>query len=202
MSDAGRAAGREEQYVQAAAAFGPALERLARAYEPDPDRRRDLLQEIHVALWRSLARFDGRCSLRTWVYRVAHNTATSKVLRPQTNAPKLMALDHAAEPIAAGPSEEEAFDRRRALERLHALIRQLRPLDRQVMLLYLEQLDASSIADITGLSAGNVATRVRRLKQRLIQQFYEGEGNEERRRHRDHGAVAETDSRGEDDAAR
>ena len=45
-----------------AAEYGGALERLARAYERDADKRRDLLQEIHVALWRSLARFDGRVS--------------------------------------------------------------------------------------------------------------------------------------------
>ena len=65
----------------AAAQYGSALERLARGYEGDPDRRRDLLQEIHIVLWRSFDRFDGRCSLRTWVYRVAHNAATSLVLR-------------------------------------------------------------------------------------------------------------------------
>jgi RNA polymerase sigma-70 factor, ECF subfamily len=66
--------GATERYEEASAAYGAALERLARAYEADPDRRRDLLQEIHIALWRSLEGFDGRCSLRTWVYRVAHNT--------------------------------------------------------------------------------------------------------------------------------
>jgi RNA polymerase sigma-70 factor (ECF subfamily) len=174
MGDAGRAAGREQQYAEAASAFGPALERLARGYERDPDKRRDLLQEIHVALWRSLARFDGRCSMRTWVYRVAHNTATSKVLRPQTSAPSLVALDDSLESIAAAANEEETLDRRRALERLHDLIRQLRPLDRQVMLLYLEQLDAASIAEITGLSAANVATKVSRIKQLLVQRFHEG----------------------------
>ena len=177
MGDAGRAAGQEQRYAEAAAAFGPALERLARAYERDPDKRRDLLQEIHVALWRSLARFDGRCSMRTWVYRVAHNTATSKVLRPQTNAPSIVALDDSLESVAAAASEEEVVDRRRALERLHGLIRRLRPLDRQVMLLYLEQLDAASIAEITGLSAANVATKVRRIKQLLIQRFHERTGD-------------------------
>jgi RNA polymerase sigma-70 factor (ECF subfamily) len=173
MGDAGRAAGQDQRYAEAAAAFGPALERLARAYERDPDRRRDLLQEIHVALWRSLARFDGRCSLRTWVYRVAHNTATSKALRPQTNSPTIVALDDSLESIAVA-NEEETLDRRRALERLHDLIRQLRPLDRQVMLLYLEQLDAAAIAEITGLSAANVATKVSRIKQLLVQRFQEG----------------------------
>jgi RNA polymerase sigma factor (sigma-70 family) len=68
-------------YEEAVACFGPALERLARAHEADPEDRRDLLQEIHLALWRSFARFAGRCSLRTWVYQVAHNTAASHISR-------------------------------------------------------------------------------------------------------------------------
>jgi RNA polymerase sigma-70 factor (ECF subfamily) len=174
MGDAGGAADQEARYAEAAAAYGPALERLARAYERDPDKRRDLLQDIHIALWRSLARFDGRCSLRTWVYRVAHNTATSRVLRPLTHAPTLVAIDDTLESLAEAPVEERELDERRALERLHAMIRQLKPLDRQVMLLYLEQIDAASIAEITGLSAANVAQKVHRIKQILIRRFREG----------------------------
>ena len=75
MADLGRA--REELYEEAAASCRGALDRLVRAYERDPDKRRDLLQDIHVALWLSLEDFEGRCSLNTWVYRVAHNTAIS-----------------------------------------------------------------------------------------------------------------------------
>ena len=176
MRDAG-SAGQDQRYTEAAAAFGPALERLARAYERDPDKRRDLLQEIHVALWRSLARFDGRCSLRTWVYRVAHNTATSKVLRPRTNAPTIVAIDDSLESLAETADGEQVLDRRLALERLHELVQRLRPLDRQVMVLYLEQEDAASIAEITGLSAANVATKVRRIKQILIRRFHEGKAH-------------------------
>jgi RNA polymerase sigma-70 factor (ECF subfamily) len=173
MGDAGRP-GQAQRYADAAESFGPAIERLARAYERDPDRRRDLLQEIHVALWRSFAHFDGRCSMRTWVYRVAHNTATSKALRPLTNAPALVALDDNLGSIATADTEDVALDRRRALDRLYELIQRLRPLDRQVMLLYLEQLDAASIAEITGLSAANVATKVSRIKQILVRRFHEG----------------------------
>ena len=68
-------------YQEAAAQFGPALDRLALAYEADANVREDLLQDIHLAIWRSFAGFDGRCSIRTWVYRVAHNTAASHVVR-------------------------------------------------------------------------------------------------------------------------
>jgi DNA-directed RNA polymerase specialized sigma24 family protein len=59
-------AARDAFYEQAASEFGSALQRLARAYEANAHRRQDLLQDIHIALWRSCATFDGRCSLRTW----------------------------------------------------------------------------------------------------------------------------------------
>jgi RNA polymerase sigma-70 factor, ECF subfamily len=74
----------DARFEEATAEYGAALARLARAYEPDPDKRKDLLQEILIGLWRSFAAFDERCSTRTWVYRVAHNVATSKVLRRPT----------------------------------------------------------------------------------------------------------------------
>jgi RNA polymerase sigma-70 factor (ECF subfamily) len=163
----------EERYEEASAVFGAALERLARAYEPDPDRRRDLLQEIHIALWRSLAGFDGRCSLRTWVYRVAHNTATSQVIRRRTNAPTFVSLDEIETMPAADDGRIEA-DQQRAMQQILRLVRTLAPIDRQVILLYLEGMDASGIGDVTGLSAGNVATKVHRIKKILGQRLHEG----------------------------
>ena len=163
---------RDRLYDEAVHAYGEALSRLARGYAPDRERRGDLLQEIHGALWRSLAGFDGRCSLRTWVYRVAHNTAISRVVRPQAMAPTIVALDD-LESMAEASDRERGLDRRRALDRLYALIQRLKPLDRQVMLLYLEEEDAASIAEITGLSVANVSTKVHRIKQILVRQFHE-----------------------------
>lgn|SRR5262245_28461368 len=164
----------EDRYTDVARTFGAALERLAGGYERDADARRDLLQDIHVALWRSMARYDGRCSLRTWVYRVAHNTAISRAVRPRANAPTVVAIDDDLDSLAEAAGYDEGLDRRRALDRLYALIQRLRPLDRQVMLLYLEEEDAASIAEITGLSVANVSTKVHRIKQILVRQFYEG----------------------------
>ena len=71
----------QTRYRDAVAQYGPAIERLARAFEADADERRDLVQDIHVALWRSFRNFDGRCSVGTWTYRVAHNVAVSHALR-------------------------------------------------------------------------------------------------------------------------
>ena len=160
-------------YAESATTYGAALTRLARAYEPDPDRRRDLLQEIHIALWRSLVGFDRRCSLRTWVYRVAHNTATTQVIRRRAHTPTLVSLDEVASLPGEGLDEIET-DRQRTMERILRLIHTLEPLDRQVILLYLEDMDAAAIGDITGLSSSNVATKVHRIKKILSRRFHEG----------------------------
>jgi RNA polymerase sigma-70 factor (ECF subfamily) len=170
-SDAGSR--QDDRYAEAAATYGAALERLARAYEPDADRRLDLLQEIHVALWRSFASFDGRCSLRTWVYRVAHNVATSQVIRRRSNAPALVGLDE-IESMSGVIDYEQGLDNRRTLDRMMMLIHRLEPVERQVILLYLEGLDAASIGEIVGISAGNVGTKVHRLKKLLARRFHEG----------------------------
>jgi RNA polymerase sigma-70 factor (ECF subfamily) len=164
----------DDLYAEAAAGYGAALERLARAYEADPERRRDLLQELHLALWQSLAIFDGRCSLRTWVYRVAHNVGASHVIRDRRAHSRVFVGLEALDTVAGADAAEGAANRRHALERLLQLILRLKPLDRQVMLLYLEDVDAASIGEITGLSERNVATKVHRIKQLLARQFREG----------------------------
>jgi RNA polymerase sigma-70 factor (ECF subfamily) len=169
-----REAGQDERYTVAAAEFGGAIERLARAYESEADRRRDLIQDIHVALWRSLGAFDGRCSLRTWVYRVAHNTAASHVLKRRRWRPERGATLEALADVADADDPEAAAGERQALGRLMALIQALAAPDRQVALLYLEDLDAAAIGEITGLKPGAVATKIHRLKALLARRFAEG----------------------------
>ena len=161
----------DDLYQRAAEEHRLALERVSRAYEADPDKRRDLLQEIHLQVWRSFANFDNRCSVRTWVYRVAHNAAASYVIREKRSA--LVSI----EDLEARPGEdrmESEGSRQHALERLAELIRQLKPLDRQVIVAYLEGLDAAAISEMTGLSPANVAMKVHRIKNVLARQFHQG----------------------------
>ena len=164
----------DERYLSAAAEYRSAFERLARAYEADPDQRKDLLQDIHLALWRSFAGYDRRCSLRTWVYRVAHNAASSHVLRRRrVNPAKRVSLEE-LELVADSANPERWISEQQALARLTDMIRALKPPDSQVMLLYLEDINASAIGEITGLSARAVATRIHRIKAVLTKRFQEG----------------------------
>lgn len=171
-------ASQDALYEQAAGEFGAALERLAGSYEFDREKCRDLLQDIHLAIWRSFEGFAGNCSLRTWVYRVAHNVTASYVVRHQRAGKRpLVSLDEIDELPIAGDSGD-AFDRQQSVERLREFIRQLKPMERQVILLYLEGTDAAGIAEITGISAGNVATKIHRIKKILAGRFGRGDRNE------------------------
>jgi len=154
--------------------YGSSLHRLARAYESDPETRRDLLQDIHLQLWRSFAHFDQRCSLRTWVYRVAHNIATRHVIRQRRIRKTLVSIEE----IESMPSDDRSeliAHQNNALDRLALLIQRLKPVDRQIIISYLEGMDAASSAEITGLSAANVAMKVHRIKSVLKRWFHEGE---------------------------
>ena len=161
---------RDSLYRQAAAEYGLALERLCFGYEADPDRRQDLLQDIHVQLWRSFEVFDGRCSLRTWTYRIAHNVAVSHTIR-RSKAPVFLTLEQAAE-LPGNIGAEAAVERRQVLARLLALVRDLDLLDRQVILSYLEGFDAESISELTGISKASVWTKVHRIKSILAKRFW------------------------------
>jgi len=162
-------------YHDAARLYGAALGRLARAYEADADLRRDLLQEIHIALWRSFSTFDGRCSLRTWIYRVAHNVAASHVLHQRRTRPEAMVGLEELENLPDGDNVLQAAERALSLDRLLNMIQRLKPLDRHVILSYLEGHDAAAISEITGLSPGNVAVKIHRIKSLLACQFQQGE---------------------------
>jgi RNA polymerase sigma-70 factor (ECF subfamily) len=166
----------DDLYEETIAAFGPALERLARGYEADPEKRRDLLQEIHVSLWRSFETFDHRCSLRTWVYRVAHNRAASHVRRSVWKEPSTVSLDE-LKAIPENFNGDVAVDRTRALERLLAMVHRLPDIDCAVILLHLEGMDTAAIAEVVGLSPSNVGTKVHRLKKVLINAVRSGVKN-------------------------
>lgn len=169
----------ESLYQEAAETYGAALERLARAYEADEEVRRDLLQEIHVALWRSFVGFNGCCSLRTWVYRVAHNVASTHVTRQRRAKSVILVGLEELESVPDRSQSVSEADRRQVMDRLLDLIQSLKALDRQVILSYLEGLDAAAIGEITGISPANVATKIHRIKHILSKRFQEGGHDDE-----------------------
>jgi RNA polymerase sigma-70 factor (ECF subfamily) len=148
------------------ARYASALGRLAKHYEVLPEARRDLEQEILVALWRAHGGFRGESSERTWVYRIAHNVAASYVARAIRTRRDAESAGNAPEPEAQRTPDDLVVERD-AIRRLEIRIRALDLPSRQLALLALEGCSTAEIAEVTGLSPTNVTTRLSRLRKML-----------------------------------
>jgi RNA polymerase sigma-70 factor (ECF subfamily) len=164
-------------YRTAGKQFGPAMARLAAGYEANPALREDLLQDIHLAVWQSFASYRGECTLRTWVYRVAHNTAATHVLRQKrTHQDQWVSLEE-LDCVADFFDAERIADTSSVLLKLQAIVRRLKTVDRDVLLLYLEGFEAGEIAEVVGISSSLVAQKVHRTKKVLKRHILSGEND-------------------------
>ncbi len=128
-------------------------------------KRRDLVQDIHVELWRSLKLFDGRCTCRpghTGLRTTSPRPTSAAVCVKRSNWSNWMRSK-----LSRSSSMAKRKRNRDLLSRLLERIRCLKPLDRQVMLLYLEGETAAAVSEIAGLSASNVATKIHRGRKAL-----------------------------------
>jgi RNA polymerase sigma-70 factor (ECF subfamily) len=134
--------------------------RIARAFATGADQH-DLLQELLISVWRAAPAFRGDSAPATFIFRVAHNRALTwrrgqtRRRRRDTEYQRL----HVEEESGEDP----------LLDRLYAAIRQLKPLDRSLVLLSLEGQSYAEIAALHGLSESNVGARLTRVRQKLIQ---------------------------------
>lgn len=139
--------------------------KVASVYARGAEERLDLVQEIGAQWWRSFVAFDERkAKLPTWLYRIALNVAISHLRRTGGEAGRFEPLDDAHLETIAGESAAEPDER---LGALYAFIGELDALNRALILLYLEDRSYAEIAEVLGISATNVATKINRIKTRL-----------------------------------
>jgi len=138
--------------------------KVANSYARGAQDREDLAQEIAVQLWRAFPKYDGTRAFSTWMYRVALNVAISHLRERSRYESHHEALDMEIHDAAADGGDAESDARVRELYRC---IARLDPLDRALLILYLDERSQRDIAEILGISETNVATRIGRLKQRL-----------------------------------
>lgn len=125
----------------------------------------DLRQEILLALWMSLDRYEGRSSLATWFYGVAINVVRSFSRRNQhwetaTGSRSLQA-----------PSTAYAGHNRSQVSILSEFIQSLDDPDRFVLQMYLDRLSYAEISEATGIAEANLRVRISRLKQQFTTRY-------------------------------
>lgn len=121
----------------------------------------DLYQEVILNLWKAYPKFRHECKISTWIYRIALNTCIS-FIRKERNVPEIVALTREADWMM-----EDKDPQTELLRELYRMINQLGQLDKSIILLYLEEKNYEEIAEITGLTLTNVATKISRIKDKL-----------------------------------
>jgi RNA polymerase sigma-70 factor (ECF subfamily) len=167
----------DDLYRTAGKQFGPAMARLATSYEIDPALREDLLQDIHFAVWQSFANYRGECALRTWVYRVAHNTAATHVLRQKRIHRDQWVSVEELDDMPDVVDTERIVDASTVLAAVQVIIQKLKPVDRDLLLLYLEGFETTEIAEVVGISPNLVAQKVHRVRKVLKRHLPSGENH-------------------------
>ncbi len=139
--------------------------RLARTYTRGPADQEDLAQEIVVQLWRAFPTYDPVRRFSTWLYRIGLNVAISWVRSEAPRVRRTVPFDVALHDAAAQADDAERDEGQRVLK---AFLDECDPLNRALLLLYLEEHSYLEIAEVLGISATNVATKLNRLKERLV----------------------------------
>ena len=150
-------------FVAALAQYHSLLWRVARLYCPAAAEQQDLYQEIVLRLWEAWPSFDGRAKRSTWLYRVALNVAIS-ARRRQGRRLAPARLDAAALEVAAPPNPGPDAD---DLAALYQAIGPLSDVEKARVWLRLEDRPHEEIAEILGLSPGNVRVKMHRVLEKL-----------------------------------
>ena len=140
--------------------------RLCMSYSNDRDMAKDLTQETFIQVWVNLSKFRNESSVGTWIYRIASNICLRQIERSKKNITGEL-------PFQIEEKTEESADAQIAF--LYKCISELPETDRLIISLVLEEQPQKEIADILGISEGNIRVKIHRIKQLLTQKFNENE---------------------------
>lgn len=159
---------RQQRFSAIARQYRATIARVCMVYATDGLCFDDLYQETLINIWQGLNGYRGDARMSTWIYRAAINTCISCHRRNRNYAPAVTSrLSDIPSDIADTGSSRS--DRDEDLQMLYALIDKLSPLDKALIMMWLDEQPYDVIGDVMGMTAGNVAVKIHRIKDRLSQ---------------------------------
>ncbi len=138
---------------------------LCYGYSGDDDAANDLLQETFLKVWQNLDKFRNQAQVSTWIYRIAVNTCLT-YLRSE----KRQAKDELTPQIAETQTEEYSTKNEQVAQ-LYKCIAKLEESERIIITMVLDEVPYAEIAEISGISEGNLRVKIHRIKQKLTELF-------------------------------
>ena len=122
----------------------------------------DLRQEVYINLWQGINKFRGESKLSTWIYKVAINSVLMAI-RSTNSRIETTSIDINRIDISSIFDDEQ----KERLEHMYGIINQLDKMEKAIILLWLDETPYEEIAEIVDLNRNTVATKIRRIKEKL-----------------------------------
>lgn len=150
----------EREFTELVRLHDDMIKRICFGYARTSEEFDDLHQDTLVNIWQGLPKFNGNSSVKTWVYRVALNTCVSSV--------RLRSRRIGAVPFYdVVDFTDESAERAVEIKELHESISRLEPVDKAIVMMWLDEYSYDEIADTIGIKRNTVATRLHRAKEKL-----------------------------------
>lgn len=134
--------------------------KVCKMYRDNKEDQEDLFQEIVYQLWKSYPSFRGESKISSWIYRITLNTAMAIYRKGKPAIDLYEKFPERLHPTTEMKVSENA-------ERLFHALRKLNDAEKALISLYLEDFTYQEIAEIVGISEGNVGVKLNRIKTKL-----------------------------------
>lgn len=148
----------EQLFTQTISKYKGTIYNVCYMFSKDQEEVSDLFQEVLINLWKGFGQFEGRSDMKTWVYRISLNTCIT-IDRKKKRSKAELDMDM----NLFTDTDEDTLQ----VDMLHRRISQLKPFDRAIVLLWLEDISYDEIGAIVGISAKNVSVRLVRIREHL-----------------------------------
>lgn len=139
------------------------IHKVCSIYAAGAEDKQDLLQEILYQLWRSYPSFQQESQFSTWMYRIALNTAITN-FRKAKRKPAHVPINKTLENELRMSDHHSRYEQ---IEILREVIARLKPIDKAIIMLYLDELSYKEMAEILDLSESNIRVKLNRIKNKL-----------------------------------
>ncbi|MDE6480128.1 MAG: sigma-70 family RNA polymerase sigma factor, partial [Muribaculaceae bacterium] len=139
------------------------ISRICFSYSGSVAEFEDLRQDVLINIWRGMQRFRGESSSKTWIYRVTVNSCLSTIRKQSRHRHE--SLDALYGLIDSDDSDKES------IEQLHRIINTLDPDEKAIIMMWLDELSYDEIGAAMGLNRNTIATRIRRIKEKITNEY-------------------------------
>jgi len=153
----------EQDFTKIYNLYAPKVHRLCLGYASgNNELANEWLQETFIKVWKHRNSFKGKSSVNTWIYRIAVNVCLGDLRKSKKSIPINEDL------LTNNIIDSDSSINDNQIKKMYQCIDKLNTQNKALILLQLESIPLSTIAETVGLANGTLRTRLSRIRKTLL----------------------------------